>query len=170
MKQMKTLVLAIALMLGMNGIAQAQDSKIAHIATQELLEQMPAFKSAQAEMQKIQSSYEAEMQNMGQELQKTMERYSREAETKTDEENLQRQQEVETTRNKIVEYRQTAMQDMQKKESDLLKPVYEKARTAIQKVARDKGYNYVLDSTTGTGLLLADGYDLMDDVKKSLGI
>ncbi|WP_031427053.1 OmpH family outer membrane protein [Flavimarina sp. Hel_I_48] len=170
MKQMKTLVLAIALILGMNGIAQAQDSKIAHIATQELLEQMPAFKSAQGEMQKIQSSYEAEMQTMGQELQKTMERYSREAETKTDEENMSRQQEVEQTRNKIVEYRQTAMQDMQKKESDLLKPVYEKARTTIQKIARDKGYNYVLDSTTGTGLLLADGYDLMPDVKKALGI
>lgn len=44
MKQMKTLALAIALILGMSGIAQAQDSKIAHIATQELLEQMPAFK------------------------------------------------------------------------------------------------------------------------------
>lgn len=170
MKQMKTLVLAIALILGTGAIAQAQDSKIAHIATQELLEQMPAFKTAQTEMQKIQSSYEAEMQNMGQELQKTMERYSREAETKTDEENMSRQQEVEQTRNKIVEYRQTAMQDMQKKESDLLKPVYEKARTTIQKVARDKGYNYVLDSTTGTGLLLADGYDLMPDVKKALGL
>ena len=33
-----------------------------------------------------------------------------------------------------------------------------------------KGYKYVLDSTTGTGLILADGYDLMADVKKELGI
>ena len=41
---------------------------------------------------------------------------------------------------------------------------------AIQKVARAKGFKYVLDSTTGTGLILADGYDLMADVKKDLGI
>ncbi len=170
MKQVKTLVVAAALILGMTAFGQAKDSKMAHIATQDLLEQMPAFKDAQAELQKIQTSYQTEMQNMGQELQKTMERYGREAETQTDEENLKRQQEVETTRNKIAEYRQNAMKDIQKKESDLLKPVYEKARTAIQKVARAKGYQYVMDSTTGAGLILADGYDLMPDVKKELGI
>lgn len=170
MKQMKTLVVAIALILGMNGFAQAQDSKIAHIATQELLTAMPSYKAAQADLEKLQSSYDAEMQQMGTELQKTMERYGREAETQTDEENLKRQAEVEQTRSKILEYRQNAMRDLQKKEGDLMKPIYEKARAAIQKVARAKGYQYVMDSTTGAGLILADGYDLMADVKKDLGI
>jgi len=69
-----------------------------------------------------------------------------------------------------MQYRETAQQDLQKKETELLRPVYEKARTAIQKVAREKGYDYVLDSTTGTGVLLADGHNLMPDVKKDLGI
>ena len=69
-----------------------------------------------------------------------------------------------------MEFRQNALRDLQKKEGELLKPVYEKARTAIQKVARAKGYQYVMDSTTGAGLILADGYDLMPDVKKDLGI
>ena len=170
MKQLKTLVVAAALILGMSAFGQTKGSKMAHIATQELLEQMPAYKAAQEELQKVQTSYQTEMQSMAQELQKTMERYGREAETQTDEENMKRQQEVETTRNKIAEYRQNAMKDIQKKESDLLKPVYEKARTTIQKVARDKGYQYVMDSTTGAGLILADGYDLMPDVKKALGI
>ena len=40
----------------------------------------------------------------------------------------------------------------------------------MQKVARAKGYEYVLDSTTGTGIIMADGYDLMNDVKAELGI
>ena len=170
MKHMKTLVVAIALILGTSGFMNAQDSKIAHIATQELLTQMPEYKQAQADLEKLQTSYDSQIQEMGTGLQQTMERYGREAETKTDEENLKRQAEVEKTRNSIMEFRQNALRDLQKKEGELLKPVYEKARTAIQKVARAKGYQYVMDSTTGAGLILADGYDLMSDVKKELGI
>ncbi len=60
--------------------------------------------------------------------------------------------------------------NFKRKKWNYLKPVLEKARTTIQKVARAKGYDYVLDSTTGTGVIMADGYDLMPDVKKELGI
>jgi len=52
-----------------------------------------------------------------------------------------------------------------------LKPIIEEARLAIQKVARAKGYEFVLDSTPGAaGVLMADGYDLMPDAKAALGI
>ena len=40
---------------------------------------------------------------------------------------------------------------------------------AIKKVAKEKGFNYVIDATLGSGLLVADGTDLLADVKKSLG-
>ena len=45
----------------------------------------------------------------------------------------------------------------------------EKAQKAIQKVAKAKGVNYVLDATTGSGVLFAEGIDLLADVKKELG-
>jgi outer membrane protein len=104
------------------------------------------------------------------EFSNTYKQYSQEAESKTAEENAKRSQEMQTTEQTIAQYRQNALQDLQKKEVELLKPVYEKARVAVQKVARAKGFDYVIDSTTGTGVILADGYDLMADVKKDLGI
>jgi len=104
------------------------------------------------------------------EAQKKKKKYQAEATQKTEEENAERARELQATQQKIMQYRQTAQEDLQKKETDLLRPVYEKARTAIQKVAREKGYDYVLDSTTGTGVILADGYNLLSDVKKELGI
>ena len=67
----------------------------------------------------------------------------------------------------INAYRQGAMEDLQKKQEDLIAPILEKARTAIQKVGRSQGYQYVLDSSS---LLLAEGKDLLVDVKKELGI
>ena len=169
MKQFKTLLVACALVLGVSGFVNAQ-SKVAHIASQELVESMPDFKNAKTEIEKLNKTYDAEIRNMVLELQNTMKKYQAEAQSKTKEENEKRALEVQNTEKTINEYRQNALQDLQKKEIELLKPIYEKARTSIQKVARAQGFQYVLDSTTGTGVILADGKDLMPDVKKDLGI
>jgi outer membrane protein len=169
MKQFKTLLIAVALILGATSFANAQ-TKVAHIATQELIEQMPSYKAAMNQLEKLQKTYDTQIKEMVTEAQNTMKRYETEAQTKTDEQNQKRALELQQTQRSIGEYRQTAVQDLQQKEMELLKPVLEKARTTIQKVARTKGYDYVLDSTTGTGVIMADGYDLMPDVKKELGI
>lgn len=170
MKQFTKVVAALALVIAMTGAVQAQDSKVAHIASQELVEAMPAYKNAILELEKLQKSYDVDIQGMGSELQKTMERYNREAETQTDEENGRRFSEVQETRKNIVEYQQNAQQKLQQKEQELLKPIIEQARVIIQKVARAGGYQYVLDSTVGLGVIMADGYNLMADAKKELGI
>lgn len=170
MKQFTKVVAALALVIAMTGAVQAQDSKVAHIASQELVEAMPAYKNAILELEKLQKSYDVDIQGMGSELQKTMERYNREAETQTDEENGRRFSEVQETRKNIVEYQQNAQQKLQQKEQELLKPIIEQARVIIQKVARAGGYQYVLDSTVGLGVIMADGYNLMEDAKKELGI
>ncbi|MDY8136671.1 OmpH family outer membrane protein [Aquimarina sp. 2201CG5-10] len=169
MKKFRTLLIACALTLGASSFVNAQ-SKVAHIASQELVEAMPAYKAAKSEIEKLNNTYQAEIRNMFLELQNTMKKYTQEAETKTDEENLKRQQELQATEKSISDYRQNALQDLQKKEIELLKPIYESARVSIQKVARAQGFQYVLDSTTGTGVIMADGKDLMADVKKDLGI
>ncbi len=169
MKKFRTLLIACAITFGVTSFVNAQ-SKLAHIASQELVESMPAFKAAKSEIEKLNKTYEAEIRNMVLELQNTMKKYQAEVANKTEEENAKRAQEVQATEKSIGDYRQNALKDLQKKEIDLMKPIYEKARTSIQKVARAQGFNYVLDSTTGTGVLLADGKDLMADVKKDLGI
>lgn len=77
--------------------------------------------------------------------------------------------ELQEMEQSIREYQQTASQEIQKKREELLRPVLEKAREVIQQVAREKGYEYVFDSSTGAGVLMADGYDLMDDAKAAIG-
>jgi len=69
----------------------------------------------------------------------------------------------------IRQYQGQAQQELQKKEFDLLKPITEKAQAAINKVAASLGFEYVLDSTQGQGVIVASGKDLMEEVKKELG-
>ncbi|MDN3596301.1 OmpH family outer membrane protein [Zunongwangia endophytica] len=170
MKQLKTLFIALALTLGATTLVNAQDSKIAHIATQDLIESMPDYKNAMTQLDKLRNTYDAEIKDMMNEAQKTLQRYEAEAETVTEEENQKRSMELQGAQRRIQERSQKASQDLQKKQQDLVRPILEKARGAIQKVARAKGYDYVLDSTTGAGVIMADGFDLMPAVKTELGI
>lgn len=168
MKHLRLLLVAV-LFMGATSIANAQE-KIAHINTQDLVAAMPDMKSAQSQLEKLQKTYDTEIKAMAKELDDKIKRYGAEAESKTDEENRKRAEEVQTMQNNIAAYRQQALQDLQKKEMDIVSPILERAKAAIQKVARAKGIQYVMDSTQGTGLILADGTDLMADVKKELGI
>ena len=168
MKQFKLLFVAAALFVGFTTV-NAQ-SKVAHIDTQALVEAMPEMKAAQSQLEKLQKTYDTEIKSMLKELDAKMKQYDGEAQTKTNEENEKRVIEVQGMQKNINDYRQGALQDLQKKEVDLFQPILEKARTAIQKVARAQGIQYVLDSATGNGVILADGTDLLSSVKQELGI
>lgn len=169
MKKLKFVAVAMMLFLGATSFVNAQ-SKLAHINTQELVEAMPQMKEAQNQLDKLRTTYDTEITNMMKEYDAKIKQYDSEAGSKTDEENQKRVAEVQGMQNNIANYRQEAVKQLQQKEVDLLQPILEKARAAIQKVARAKGYQYVMDATTGSGLILADGPDLMADVKKELGI
>ena len=169
MKKFRLIVVAAMLFFGATTLTQAQD-KIAHIDTQALVEAMPEMKAAESQLEKLQKTYDTEIKAMAKELDAKLKQYEVEAESKTEEENRKRFEEVQGMQNNIGAYRQQALADLDQKRVDLYTPVLEKARTAIQKVARAQGIQYVLDSTQGSGVILADGTDLMADVKKELGI
>ena len=69
----------------------------------------------------------------------------------------------------IRQYQAHAQQDLQKKEIELLKPITEKAKAAILKVGSNQGFDYVLDSSQGQGVIMASGKDLLVAVKSELG-
>ncbi len=168
MKQFKTLLCVAILFMGATSFTTAQ-TKVAHINTSELIEAMPQMVSAKTELEKLSKTYEAEIQKMATEYQNKIKQYQAEVDTKTEDENRKRAEEVQTIEQSIRQYQATAQEDLQKKEGELMKPIFEKAKGAIQKVGKAQGFQYILDSTQGTGVLLADGKDLLADVKKELG-
>jgi outer membrane protein len=106
---------------------------------------------------------------MATELQNKITQYDAESSTKTDEENGKRLQEVQSMEQSIRQYQAQAQQDLQKKELDLLRPITEKAKNAILKVGNAQGFDYVLDSSQGQGVIMANGKDLLTDVRTELG-
>jgi len=164
MKQIKTFLIAATALLGIQTVnAQA---KTAHVDVNELMTKMPAVLDAQNQLKKLSDTYTAEYKTMVEEYQGKLKKYDAEASTVTDAVNQTRQQEVQDMAKRISDYQETAQKDLQKKESDLMKPITDKVKASIQKVGKAKGYQYVINAAD---LLLADGPDLTADIKKDLG-
>lgn len=167
MKHFKKLIIALVLFAGTTGFVNAQ--KIAHIDVQELLSQMPQMKTAQAELQKLGETYKADIESSVTELKNKYNQYSNEAAGKTKEENDKRAAELQGYEKNIGDAQQTAQQELQKKQQELMGPITEKAKAAIEKVAAAEGIDYVIDASPGGGLIVAKGKDLLPAVKKELG-
>ena len=117
-----------------------------------------SFEEATLEYGRIVNEYQTKSQT-----------YSADAQNQTEVTNQARAKELQGMEQNIQQYQQTAAQDIQQKQADLLRPLIEKAKEAIQKVAREQGFDYVIDATPGGAVILSDGKDLMADVKKELG-
>jgi outer membrane protein len=165
MKQLKTLLIAAVLFFGTTQVLNAQ-AKSAHIDVSELMTKMPAYLDAQKQLEKLSQTYDADFKIMVDEYQARLKKYEQEAETVSAKINEERAKEVQDMEKRIREFRETAQKELQTKEGDLMKPIEEKIKAAIQKVGKAKGFQYVFNAA---GLLLADGPDLTPDVKKELG-
>ncbi len=168
MKKVRMLVIVMVLMIAATGFVNAQ-SKVAHINVQLLLSEMPEMKAAQAELKQLQETYRADLEGSMTELKNKLTQYQNEASSKTNEENEKRAIELQGYEKNIQEAETAAMQEMQKKQAELFAPISEKAKAAIEKVAAALGFDYVIDASQGGGLIVAQGRDLMPDVKQELG-
>ncbi|MDX1314315.1 MAG: OmpH family outer membrane protein, partial [Eudoraea sp.] len=81
MKQLKNIAVALVLFVAATGFVNAQ-SKVAHINVSELLAEMPEMKAAQAELQKLQETYRADIESSMTELKNKYTQYSNEASSK----------------------------------------------------------------------------------------
>lgn len=163
MKQIKTLFIATLTFFGA-GIITAQ-TKTAHIDVNELLGKMPEMVTAKAQLEKLSKTLDGDYTTMVTEYQTKMKKYEGEATTQTEVINETRAKEMQDMGQRIQQYRDNAQKQLQDKQMEIEKPIYEKIKLAIQKVGRAKGYQYVVDAA---GLILADGPNLMEDVKKEL--
>lgn len=163
MKQIKTLLIAAVMFFGASQMTA--QTKTAHIDVNELLAKMPEMTSAKAQLEKLNKTFEAEYSTMVTEYQTKMKKYEGEAATATEAVNETRAKEMQDMGQRIQQYRETAQKQVQEKEMEIVKPIMDKAKAAIVKVGKAKGFQYVVDSAS---LILADGPNLMEDVKKEL--
>lgn len=162
---MKQIIIAMMLVLPLAVSAE----KYGHLNTQELFAQMPEVAKVRAQIDTIQSQYESQLSLMNEELQRKYQDYQANAGTMADGIRQVREQELAEMQQRIQTFYQTAEQDIQKKQQELLAPVHEKMTAAIQTVGTKEGYTYIFDSAAMV-YVAPSALDVTASVKKELGI
>ena len=168
---MKTLVKSIAIVaftLGTITLAKAQ--KIAHISLDSLITTMAESKTAQEVAQKYLKDLENQVATMDTELQTKYAAYMKDSESGTMSALVKstRESELQDLNKRIEDFKAQAQQDYQRKYGELSKPIYDKAKKAIDLVAKENGYKYVLDTSTGNVLYSEPADHILPLVKKKL--
>ncbi|MGL4410855.1 MAG: OmpH family outer membrane protein [Bacteroidales bacterium] len=168
---LKKLAFAIMFCALSFGASAQGDLKFGHINTEELFNVMPEKIEAEKKLDGISKNYESELVKMQEEFKKKYTEFMAAADTLPEGIKVRRMQEVQELEQRIQNFQQIAMQDLQKQQQDLLAPIMDKIRKAIQSVGQDNGFVYIFDLTSQTILFHSDkSVDAMPLVKTKLGL
>lgn len=147
MKKVIKLTLAVALTLSASSLFA---QKFGRINTQEILLAMPETKEMNTNMQAYGKDLEDNLETIAVEFNQKLADYQKNYASYSDAVRQLKEKELQELQNRRQEFEQIAQQDYQKKQQELLTPIVEKAKSAIDKVAKENGYMVVFDTATGS--------------------
>jgi outer membrane protein len=162
-----TVIMLLLVSSAPNVFAQA---KFGHINTNELLRMMPGRDDAQRELEKYARELEEMFVSLQTEFQTKYTNYLENEATLSELIKQSRQRELQSLQERIMEFQESAQQDLVDRENKLLSPIIEKARKAIEDVAKENGYTYVFDLSTGAFIYAEPSDNIMPLVRTKLGI
>ena len=164
---MKKLIIFLLMMLPLGVFAQ--ESKIAIVNTQEVIQAMPEFATMQKQMADMEAKYKNEMQVMQDEYNKKYSDFVAQQDSLTENIKMRRMQELQDMEQRTQNFIKIFYQFFQKKQGELFTPIQDKLKNAIKAVGDEKGYTYILDPQ----IVLYQGNTAVDAtqfVKAKLGI
>lgn len=169
MNNLKLIVVILVVAMSTSVFAQ-KTVKIGHINSNELLSAMPERAKIQTELETYANDLRSTLETMRKEYETKIQEFQAKQDVMTDVIKNSKVKEITDLEKRITEFQQTAEADLQKKEQELLQPVIDKAKEAINTVAKENAYTYVLDSSVGVVLYSVEGDDILPLVKKKLGL
>lgn len=145
--------------------------KFGHVSSDVLVQAMPEYDSAQQKLQNLQQQYEQEIERIQVEINKKIEEFNQSEATMSDLIKEAKASEIQELQMRLQNFSQTAQQDLQQQGMRVIQPVMEKARNAINEVAKEHGLIYVFDLSQGNPVYTSEeSLDMVPLVKAKLGI
>ncbi len=161
----------LALILSTSVSTFAQSLKFGHIDSNKLLAIMPEKEEAQKQIQAAAAEYDTQIKAMREEAQTLINAYVETRDGLAEAVRADKEKEIQNLQSRMQEFDGFAQQALQKKQNDLLKPIFDKASAAIKAVGAENGFTYVFDISTGVILFNSNNsVDVMPLVKTKLGI
>jgi outer membrane protein len=148
--------------------------KYAIIDTKYILEKIPEYKEANKKLEEMADSWQKELDLMQSDLDKLYRQLDAEKAMLTPELMKKREDEIFNKEKAVrdLQRRRFGFEgDYFRKKQELVKPIQDKVYNAVQKLATDRLYDFILDKSEGITVIFADPkLDKSDDVLKILGV
>ncbi len=177
MKAIRILALSAILLCGMMS-AQAQligggSQKIVYVDSEYIMENIPEYGDAQEELNALSAKWQGEVKAVYDKVEEMYSKYQTEMLLLSEDQKRAREQAIvakeQEAKNLQMQYFGSEGQLYQKR-TELIQPIQEKVYTAMQELAQQKNYGFILDIASGTSILWAsDKNDVSDDVLDQLG-
>ena len=171
MKFMMKLSLAVVALFAATAVGNAQP-KFGYVNSQEIIFSMPDIADVQAGLEALQKELEEQLEFIQVEYNNCLADYQKNGANYSDAVRQSKEQQLMSLQQRYEELGKAGSQDMQNKQNQLMQPVIEKARLAIEKAASEGGYTAIFDMAAGS-LIYYDKEQMTDIspiVKKELGI
>lgn len=163
--------IALVLLCALPFSLMAQDTKLGHVNSQEILTIMPDRANIEKTISDLQTQWEKELVKMREEYNAKIKEYQEKQATMPESIKQARQSEIGEIEQRITTFQQTAYSDLQKKQQELFAPVIEKVKKAITEVGTEGNYLYIFDLSTQTVIYQSPkSNDVTPLVKKKLGL
>ncbi len=152
----------------------ATAQKYAIIDTRYILDKMPEYKQAQSQIDNIAAGWQTEIDGKQTELDKMYKDFEAEQVMLSDDLKKKREDQLFNKEKELRDLQRKRFGfegDLFKKRQELVKPIQDKVYNAVQKMAVNRGYDFVLDKSEGITIIFADPkLDKSEDVLKDLGV
>lgn len=171
MKNRAFLLIAISILLASFTSSYAQ-LKIAHLNTNELVLSMPESDSANAVLEALNLEYTKTGEELKVDYNVAAEEYEKNVATMTELVRKTKEEALAEMMNRIQQFVENSRVALQNKQQELYQPIYIKAQNAIQEVADEQGFDYVLETGAGGVLTVPkdESLNILSLVQKKLGI
>ena len=161
-----TLIMLCALPLGL--FAQ---EKLGHIKSKEIISIMPEIPEIEKKVDALGKQWEGEIVKMRQEYDNKIKEFQQKQDSMPDGIKQMRMSEIQEIEQKITTFQQTAYSDLQKKQQEMVTPVIDKVRKAINDVAAENNYTYIFDLSAQSIIYQSPkSNDITVQVKKKLAL
>ncbi len=168
---MKKLILILSIVFATSVASYAQ--KFAYVDTEYILGQIPEYKAAQAELDKISIQWQKEVEAKYAEIDKMYKAYQAEQILLTEDMKKKREADIiakEKEAKDLQKQRFGVDGELFKKRQELVKPIQDKVYNAIKAVAEKGAYSIIFDKSSDLTMLYASSkLDKSDDVLTQLG-
>jgi len=169
---MKKLIFLVSFGILMAFASNAQ--RYAVIDSKYILEKIPDYKEAQKRLDQFSELWQLELDQKQAAMDKMYKEYDAEQVMLTDQLKKKREDELFNKQKELRDLQRKRFGfegDLFKKRQELIKPIQDKVYNAVQKLAVEKQYDFILDKSEGITVIFADPkLDKSEDVLKNMGV